>query len=97
MEYLIMAWLLLAKERYVFAQYYSFSCMYSAKFESYSALISHKLHFLYILFSVQGNCIGATAYRDRLERDLTTLGCNFIVRKAFVPSFCELYLFTASV
>jgi len=45
----------------------------------------------------QGNCLGAVAYRSKFEALVTELGCQFIRRDIYVPSFHEMYPFDHSL
>jgi hypothetical protein len=39
----------------------------------------------------RGNCVGAVKYRSAFESDVQSLGCQFVRRDVYVPSFHEVY------
>ena len=39
----------------------------------------------------QGNCMTAYDYREKIEQDIKTMGCEFLRKECFVPSFEEVY------
>jgi len=42
-------------------------------------------------FFYQGNCLVAEEYRNKFESLVSELGCQFIRRDIYVPSFHEMY------